>query len=76
MLAEVLADGPGHDWAPGAGHAAKTDAAAKSSDKPAAAADKGDAKPAKPKAAAKPATKPAPKNTTGDAGASDQRPHS
>ncbi len=29
VLAEVLADGPGHDWAPGAGHAAKTDAAAR-----------------------------------------------
>ena len=27
VLAEVLADGPGHDWPPGAGHAAKTDAA-------------------------------------------------
>ncbi len=29
LAAEVLADGPGHDWAPGAGHAAKTDAAAR-----------------------------------------------
>jgi acetolactate synthase I/II/III large subunit len=29
VLAEVLADGPGHDWPPGAGHAAKTDAAAR-----------------------------------------------
>jgi len=48
---------------------AKTDAAAKSS-------DKADAKPAKPKAAAKPSTKPVPKNTTGDAGAPDQKPHS
>jgi acetolactate synthase I/II/III large subunit len=27
VLAEVLADGPGHDWPPGAGHAARTDAA-------------------------------------------------
>ena len=27
VVAEVLADGPGHDWPPGAGHAAKTDAA-------------------------------------------------
>jgi D-alanyl-D-alanine carboxypeptidase len=47
---------------------AKTDAAAKSSDKTGA-------KPAKPKAAAKPSTKPAPKNTTGDAGAPEQKPH-
>ena len=29
MLAEVLADGPGHDWPPDAGRAAKTDAAAR-----------------------------------------------
>jgi acetolactate synthase I/II/III large subunit len=29
VLAEVLADGPGHDWPPGAGRAAKTDAAAR-----------------------------------------------
>ena len=29
LVAEVLADGPGHDWPPGAGHAAKTDAAAR-----------------------------------------------
>ena len=29
VVAEVLADGPGHDWPPGAGHAAKTDAAAR-----------------------------------------------
>ena len=29
VLAEVLADGPGHGWPPGAGHAAKTDAAAR-----------------------------------------------
>ncbi len=27
VLAEVLADGPGYDWPPGAGHAARTDAA-------------------------------------------------
>jgi len=29
VLAEVLADGPGHDWPPDAGRAAKTDAAAR-----------------------------------------------
>jgi acetolactate synthase-1/2/3 large subunit len=29
QAAEVLAAGPGHDWPPGAGHAAKTDAAAR-----------------------------------------------
>ncbi len=29
LAAEVLAAGPGHDWAPGAGHAVKTDAAAR-----------------------------------------------
>ncbi len=29
VLAEVLADGPGHDWPPGAGRAAKTDAVAR-----------------------------------------------
>jgi acetolactate synthase I/II/III large subunit len=29
VLAEVLADGPGHDWSPGAGRAAKTDGAAR-----------------------------------------------
>lgn len=55
---------------------AKSDAAAKSTEKPAAATDKADTKPAKPKAAAKPATKPAPKHTTGDAGPSDQKPRS
>jgi D-alanyl-D-alanine carboxypeptidase len=59
----------------------RPDAAAKSTEKPAATADKSDAKPAKPrseaksvaKSAAKPATKPAPKSTTGDTGTSDQK---
>ena len=52
---------------------ARPDAAAKSTDKPAAGTDKADTKPAKPKSAAKQATKPAPISTTGDTGASDQK---